>query len=222
MFRSRASGAARDARDADALRDQLDEAYRTQTALLAKVRRGVADVSTSRKRVEVQLATLRQQIAALGEQAQQEVADGHDSAARDTLGRQVALEKAAAELGDRHATLKAEEDALIDSASAIERRIEDFRMRKDTLTARYSAAQARAEINSATGGIASAAGEIGQAMEQAERHTRELEATSDAVDELIADGIISRPGESADEALARRFDEALQEGTDHGPHQISQ
>lgn len=66
-------------------------------------------------------------------------------------------------------------------------------------------------------------------MADAERHTRELEATADAVDELMNEGILSRPGESQDEALLRRFDEALGttdqksvEGDGHGPHQISQ
>lgn len=217
----RARNAHDDAVDVDALRDRLDESYRTQAQLLSQVRRGVADVATSRKRVEIQLASLRREIAGAGTEAEGAVARGDDAAARRAIERQVTLENAAAELEDRHAQLRDEEERLQDSAAAIERRIEDFRTRKDTLAARYSAAQARSEINDATTGIGSSSGEVGQLMADAERHTRELEATADAVDELMNEGVITRPGESEDEALRRRFDEALEGGTD-GPHQISQ
>lgn len=228
LFRSRAS--ADDSSDIDALRDRLDEAYRTQSALLAQVRRGVADVATSRKRVEIQLASLRREIDTVSTEARSAVEGHDDAAARRALERQVALEKAADDLAARHGQLRAEEDQLQGSAAAIERQIEEFRLRKDTLTARYSAAQARSEINSATAGIGSTASEVGRVMADAERHTRELEATADAVDELMNEGIIARPGESHDDALLRRFDEALGsvdgppavEGDEHGPHQISQ
>lgn len=219
LFRSRK--ATDDSRDVEALRERLDEAYRTQSTLLSQVRRGVADVATSRKRVEIQLSSLRREIESAGTEARAAVDRGDDQAARRAIERQVTLENAAAELEDRHAQLRDEEDRLQASAGGIERQIEDFRLRKDTLTARYSAAQARSEINDATSGIGSASGEVGQLMADAERHTRELEATADAVDELMHEGIITRPGESEDEALRRRFDEAL-EGDGHGPHQISQ
>ena len=50
-------------RDGDALRSSLDDTYRVQLAHLQKERRGVADVTTSRKRVEVRLRQLEQQAA---------------------------------------------------------------------------------------------------------------------------------------------------------------
>lgn len=221
--------------DVEALKDKLDETYRTQIALLQQVRRGVADVATSRKRVELQLATLGQQSAQLDDEARQAVERGKDDEARTLLTRKVTLEKAASELQERYATLKDEEAKLQLSALKIEQQVEDFRLRKDTLAARHTAAAARAEINSATTGINSSVSDVGQAMESAERRTRELEATADAVDELVAEGIISKPGESADEALGRHFDAALDgaevdrqleaitargKGGEHGPDQI--
>jgi phage shock protein A len=66
-------------------------------------------------------------------------------------------------------------------------------------------------------------------MEAAERHTRELEARADAIDELVADGIVARPGESSDDLEARRFDRELGldvpqgtevEGEGRGPQQV--
>ena len=222
IFRSRRAGGD----DIEELSDRLDETYRTQTAHLQKVRRGVADVATSRKRVEVQLARLAQQSATLDAEAQSAVNRGNDDAARAALTRKVEIEQAVADLQDRHAALRGDEEKLVTTADDLEMRIEDFRRRKDTLTARHSAAAARAEITSAGSGIASSMSDVNQAMETAERHTRELDAQADAVDELVDEGIISAPGESLEDAERRRFDAALDqaqgEGDGHGPHQISQ
>src|SRR5690349_19080238 len=122
VFRART--ARDDTQDVDALRDRLDEAYRTQSLLLSQVRRGVADVVTSRKRVEIQLSSLRREIQAAGTEAKTAVDRGDDPAARRAIERQVALENAAAELEDRHAQLRDEEDRLHASAGTIERQIE--------------------------------------------------------------------------------------------------
>lgn len=210
-----------DDEDVEALADRLDETYRTQVGNLQKVRRGVADVATSRKRVEVQLARLEQEAATLGNEAQGAVDRGDDDAARAVLTRKVTLEKAAKDLREQHAALQAEEQQLTSTADDLDRRIEDFRRRKDTLSARHSAAAARAEIRDADSGIASSMSEVNQVMEATERHTRELDAKADAVDELVQDGIISAPGESPDEAERRRFDAELK-GEGDGPQQISQ
>jgi phage shock protein A len=205
IFRSRRSGDD----DVEKLKDKLDQTYRTQTALLQQVRRGVADVATSRKRVELQLAGLDQQATQLDVEARDAVARGDDDAARAALTRKVTLEQAADDLRTRHDDLRREEDKLEATALKIEQEVEAFRVRKDTLAARHTAAAARAEINSATRGINSSVSDVGQAVESAERRTRELEATSDAIDELVSEGVISKPGESADAALRRQFDAAL-------------
>jgi phage shock protein A len=205
IFRSRRFGGD----DVEKLKDKLDETYRDQTALLQRVRRSVADVATSRKRVELQLAAINQQGAELDDQARQLVAQGNDADARTALTRKVALEKTAADLQARHADLKAEEIKLQDSATRMEQEVEDFRARKDTLAARHTAAAAQAEMDSATRGINSSVSEVGQAMDSADRQTRELEAKADAVDELVAEGIIGKPGESSSDAVARNFDAAL-------------
>lgn len=205
IFRSRKN---RDAGGIESLREKLDSSYRTQLDLLQRVRRGVADVATSRKRIELQIAQLKQQGTQLDDTARNAVAGGNDGDARSALTRKVTLEKAIDGLESQHAGLKADEENLEDSAQQIQIKIEEFRLRKDTLSARYTAAAARAEINSATTGISSQMGAVGQAVKAAEQHTRELEAHADAVDELVRGGVISGPGEDAHstEAFDRQFE----------------
>lgn len=207
IFRSRKHRdiVGRGAGDIEALKEKLDESYRAQLALLQQVRRGVADVATSRKRVELQITQLDQQGAQLDQEARTAVAGGDDDGARAALTRKLTLEKAVADLTSQHAGLKTEEDKLEDSAQQIQVRIEEFRLRKDTLSARHTAAAARAEINSATTGISSQMGEVGQAVKAAEQRTRELEAHADAVDELVREGIISGPG--SDQHSTETFDQ---------------
>lgn len=227
IWRSRAGGGEL---DGDQLRTSLDDTYRAQLAQLQRVRRGVADVTTSRKRVEVRLRQLEQQVAALDTQAREAVQRGDDDAARVALGRKVGLDDALGDLRERHAGLRREEATIADAAARLERSIEDFRLRKDTLTARQSAAAARSQLSSAGSGITSSLSTVNQQMEETERHTRELEARADAVDELVAEGIIARPGEDAADLEARRFDallgdaapEALDDRKDdgRGPQQI--
>ena len=58
IFRAKASKALDRAEDP---RETLDYSYERQLELLQKVRKGVADVSTSRKRLELQMTQLTQQ-----------------------------------------------------------------------------------------------------------------------------------------------------------------
>jgi hypothetical protein len=44
-------------------RETLDYSYKQQVEMLTRVRRGVADVATSRKRVELQMTSLQKEIA---------------------------------------------------------------------------------------------------------------------------------------------------------------
>ena len=63
IFRSKANKALDKMEDP---RETLDYSYQRQLELLQKVRRGVADVATSRKRVELQINQLEAAVAQAG------------------------------------------------------------------------------------------------------------------------------------------------------------
>src|SRR5688572_33114744 len=88
IFRAKANKALDRAEDP---RETLDYSYQRQVELLAKVRRGVADVATSRKRVELQVAQLEQQENKLTGQAQKALSMGREDLAREALTRKSAL-----------------------------------------------------------------------------------------------------------------------------------
>lgn len=220
IFRSRSARSS----DVDDLKNELDASYRSQLQLLQNVRRGVADVSTSRKRVELQISKLTQQGVELTKTARTAVAAGDDDSARRALTRKVAIDEAAADLEEQRAQIKADEDRLTDSATDIQNRIESFRIRIDTLSARHTAAAARTKINSAVTGISGQMGEVGAAMRETEQRTRRLEAKADAVDELVAEGVIddATAGGNAQDARFDREFEALSASTTTVDDQLEQ
>ena len=73
IFKAKASSALNRAEDP---RQTLDYSYEKQLDLLQKVRRGVADVATSRKRLEMQLASLAQQADRFEQQGRDALAQG--------------------------------------------------------------------------------------------------------------------------------------------------
>src|SRR2546427_492741 len=72
-------------------RETLDYSYQRMLEQLTQVRRGVADVATSRKRLELQAAQLTQSGAKLEEQARQAIAQNREDLAREALSRRASI-----------------------------------------------------------------------------------------------------------------------------------
>src|SRR5918995_719438 len=67
--------------------EQLDYSYEQQVRLLQDVKRGVADVVTAKKRLQLQTSKLEQDLVKLEEQARQALAAGREDLARQALER---------------------------------------------------------------------------------------------------------------------------------------
>src|ERR1017187_3752527 len=89
-------------------RETLDYSSQTQLELLKKVRRGVADVATSRKRVELQMNQLHQQANKLDDQARKALGLGREDLARDALTRKSSAQGQLNDLQVQYAQLQGE------------------------------------------------------------------------------------------------------------------
>jgi phage shock protein A len=187
IFKSKANKALDKAEDP---RETLDYSYTKQQELLQKVRRGLADVATSRKRLELQMQQIDQQAEKLQVQAQAALSQGREDLAREALTRRSALQQQSADLATQHANLQAEEEKLTTASQRLQAKIEAFRTRKETLKATYTAAEAQNKINEAFTGISEEMGDVGMAIERAEDKTAQMQARAGAVDELIASGAL--------------------------------
>jgi phage shock protein A len=187
IFRSKANTALDRAEDP---RQTLDYSYQRQLELLSKVRRGVADVATSRKRVELQANQLEAQSAKLQDQAQKAIDVGREDLAREALTRKSGLTGQINDLRAQHAQLQGEEEKLTLAAQRLQAKVESFRTRKETIKATYTAAQAQTSINEAMSGIGEEMGDVGLAIQRAEDKTAQMQARAGAIDELIASGAL--------------------------------
>ena len=187
IFKSKASKALDRAEDP---RETLDYSYQRQLELLSKVRRGVADVATSRKRVELQVAQLEQQSTKLQEQAEKALRMDREDLAREALTRRSGLTGQINDLKAQHANLQGEEEKLTLAQQRLQAKVEAFRTRKETIKATYTAAEAQTRINEAVSGIGDEMGDVGQAIQRAEDKTAQLQARAGAIDELIASGAL--------------------------------
>lgn len=187
IFKSKANKALDRAEDP---RETLDYSYEKQLELLQKVRRGLADVATSRKRLELQIQTLDQQGTKLQDQARAALAGGREDLAREALTRGSGLHVQIADLQTQLAQLQSQEEKLSVSAQQLQAKVEAFRTKKETLKATYSAAEAQTKINEAYSGISSELGDVGLAISRAEDKTAQMQARASAIDELMSSGAL--------------------------------
>jgi phage shock protein A len=187
IFKSKANQALDKAEDP---RQTLDYSYQRQLELLSKVRRGVADVATSRKRVELQINQLEQQSAKLQGQAEKAIGAGREDLAREALTRKSGLTNQITDLQAQHSNLQGEEQKLVLAQQRLQAKVEAFRTRKETIKANYTAAEAQTRIGEAVSGIGEEMGDVGMAIQRAEDKTAQMQARAGAIDELIASGAL--------------------------------
>jgi phage shock protein A len=172
-------------------RDTLDLSYEKQLEQLQKVRRGVADVATARKRIELQAQGLQKQADKLQGQAKAALGQGNEELAREALSRRAALGEQLTELKTQHDQISEQEQKLIDTSQQLQSRVERFRTQKETLKASYTAAQAQTKVGEAVSGISDSMGSAGQTMQRAQDKIASMQARAGAIDELLASGALN-------------------------------
>jgi phage shock protein A len=180
-------------------RETLDYSYQRQLELLTKVRRGVADVATSRKRVELQMNQLQQSANKLEDQARKALSMGREDLAREALSRKSSAQSQLNDLQVQYAQLQAEEEKLTVASQRLQAKVDAFRTRKETIKATYTAAEAQTRINEAFSGISEEMGDVGMAIQRAEDKTAQMQARAGAIDELMASGALDDLGGHRDD-----------------------
>jgi phage shock protein A len=171
-------------------RETLDYSYQRQLEMLTQVRRGVADVATSRKRVELQMNSLQKNQNRLEGQAKQALGAGREDLAREALGRKAALQSQLTDLENQYQSLQADEEKLTVASQRLQAKVEAFRMQKETIKATYTAAEAQSRIGEAVSGISEEMGDVGMAVQRAQDKTAQMQARAGAIDELMASGAL--------------------------------
>lgn len=169
-------------------RETLDYSYQRQLEELQKVKKGIADVVTAKKRLQLQRDKLDAILAKRDEQARAALGQGNEDLARAALLRKEAESVEVESLNVQVAELEAQQEKLVTAEQNMRSRVEAFRTKKEVIKAQYNAAEAQVRVSEAATVIGSSMADTGLALQRAMDKTEEMRARADGMAELEAAG----------------------------------
>jgi phage shock protein A len=141
----------------------LDAAHERQLETLARVRRAVATVATSRKRLDRQVGQLEREVGELDGQIRAGMDAGQVGIANERQVSRGDTERRLAGLRRQHAAMQAEEERAFAASRCLQARLNAFLAAKEAVEAAYTAADeaaraAWAEVTGNAGADAEGAG----------------------------------------------------------------
>ncbi len=187
--------------------EALDLSYEKMLENLQQVRRSIADVLTSQKRLEAQRASLQSQYDKLQGQARQALQQGQEDVAKLALTRAQDAQKNIVALDPQINQLQAQEQALEETGRKLQSKIEVFRAQRDTMKAQYTAAKASTQAMESLGGLSEQMTDVNLMMDRAKDKVDEMQARAAAVSQLSDSGVLDSPslggsGDDIEAALA--------------------
>lgn len=186
--------------------ETLDYSYEKQVQLLQNVRRSLADMVTSKRRLQLQHDKLQTDLARLDQQAKDALAANREDLARLALQRKVAMQQQMDTLDTQVAQLETQQQKLTDAEQRLQTKIETFRSTKESIKAQYTASQAQVQISEAATGISEEMADVGLAVQRAQDKTEQMQARAAALDDLVETGALSDMsggGDDIDRQLAQ-------------------
>jgi phage shock protein A len=168
----------------------LDYSYQKQLEQLQNVRRSIADIVTSEKRLELQQAQIVAQMDRLDNQARQALMAGREDLARAALERKQLLSNQISGFEQQIAQLKQQQQHFIEMEQRLSARVEAFRTQKEMVKAQYSAAQAQVKIQESITGLSEEMADVNLAVQRAQDKVLNMQARAQAMDQLLEQGAL--------------------------------
>lgn len=183
----------------------LDLSYQKQLEALQQVRRGVADVLTSEKRLELQQNELKASQAKLQAQAREALQQNREDLARLALTRAQAAQEQLDGLQQQIDQLKAQEQKLEDTADKLRAKVEAFRTQRETMKAQYTAAKASTQVGESVTGLSEHMADVNLMLDRARDKTAQMQARAAAVDQLMDSGALDTIGPGSQDDIDRQL-----------------
>jgi phage shock protein A len=187
----------------------LDLSYEQMLDQITRVRRGLVDIAASRKQIELQEQQFQHSVDHLGDQAKAALSQGREDLAREALSRKAAAQAQIEGLEEQRQQLTEQEEKLEQTLKVLQKRVNEFRTKKEVLKAQYTAAEATTAVNSEAAGISSSYSDTGEALARAQDKIANMQARAQATDELLQSGVLEDVGGDTDD-IQSELDEAGQ------------
>ena len=187
-------------------RETLDYSYEKQLELLRNVKRGVVEMVTAKRRLEMQASKVQANLTKLDSQARQALEAGREDLARLALERKQAAVMELQGLDQQVADMEIEQEKLTNAEKRLQAKVQAFRTKKEVIKAQYNAAQAQVRIGSALSGVSEEMGDVSLAIERAENKTENMRARAGAIDELAEAGVLDDPVGGGKDDISRELE----------------
>jgi phage shock protein A len=187
----------------------LDLSYEQMLDQITRVRRGLVDIAASRKQIELQEQQFQHSVDHLGDQAKAALGQGREDLAREALSRKAAAQAQIEGMEEQRQQLTEQESKLEQTLQVLQKRVNEFRTKKEVLKAQYTAAEATTAVNSEAAGISSSYSDTGEALARAQDKIANMQARAQATDELLQSGVLEDVGGDTDD-IQSELDEAGQ------------
>ena len=187
-------------------RETLDYSYEKQLELLRNVKRGVVEMVTAKRRLEMQASKVQANLTTLDSQARQALEAGREDLARLALERKQAAVMELQGLDQQIADMEIEQEKLTNAEKRLQAKVQAFRTKKEVIKAQYNAAQAQVRIGSALSGVSEEMGDVSLAIERAENKTENMRARAGAIDELVEAGVLDDPVGGSKDDISRELE----------------
>ncbi|MGA8207274.1 MAG: PspA/IM30 family protein [Candidatus Dormiibacterota bacterium] len=185
--------------------DALDLSYQKQLESLQQVRKSVAEVLTSEKRLEMQADQLQQTQQKSQTQAKLALQQGREDLARLALTRAQQAQAQADGMQQQIQQLKDQEQKLELTAQKLQAKVESFRTQRETIKAQYSAAKASTQVGEAVTGLSEQMTDVNLMVERAQDKTQQMQARSAAIDSLVDSGTLDQIGVTSGDDIDRQL-----------------
>jgi phage shock protein A len=185
--------------------ETLDYSYQKQLEQLQNLRKSIADVVTSEKRLELEMAKVNQDIEKRDSQARLAVQQGQDDLAREALTRKAALQTQLDSFSQQIAQLKAQQQRFVEMERRLSSRVEQFRTQKEMVKAQYNAASAQVKIQEAVTGISEEMTDVNLAVQRAQDKVLSMQARAQAMDQLVDQGTLPEIGAPGGDDIDRQL-----------------
>lgn len=187
--------------------EMLDLSYEQMLDQITQVRRALVTIAASRKQLELQEQQFQHSVDHLQDQAKAALAQGKEDLAREALSRKAAAQAQIDGMEPQHQQLTEQEQKLEQTLAALQKKVNDFRTKKEVMKAQYTAAEAMTSVNESVAGISTTFGDSGAALQRAQDKIAQMQARAGAVDELLQSGVLEDVGGDTDD-IQRELDEA--------------
>jgi phage shock protein A len=185
--------------------ETMDLAYEDQLGQLQRVKRGIADLTTAKKRLELQVSNQQGEVTKLDGQARQALTVGREDLAREALSRKAVAQHSLDDLQTQVETLNGQQEKLISGQKNLELKVQQFRTTKEVVKAQYSAAEAQVRIGEAATGIGDQMYDTGLAIGRVKDKVEQMQARANAIDELTAAGALEDFTGTSDDHITREL-----------------